>query len=177
MNGLHNKTKLIFTLLVAGFSGLATAQSPNWTPIFKSFENACNVSEKSTYGIFKKNLIVYPETGFENQLGKVILPKAYLNATGKAKRTNKGEYADYTIPVTSGTYYGMPVQSIEIYVGHGNGINGEDIILNVPYNEAKKKLKNIKFKKTPFDPTGGYIQAKISREGKKMTRISCDYST
>ncbi len=177
MNQLTNKTKLIFTLLVTAFSGLTLADGPDWTPVLKSFEKACSTTEKSTFGILWKNLVVPSNDGYESRLGKVVLPQAYLKATGKPKRENKGEYANYVIPVTSGTYYGMPVKAIELYLGHGNGINGEAIILNVPYSEAKKKLKNVKFEKEPFDPTDGYLQAEILREGKKMTRIQCDSST
>ena len=176
MNQLSNKTRLVLALLVTSFSSLAAAQDPDWTPVFKSFEKACSISEKSTFGVLKNNLIVFPESGSQTQLGKVVLPQAYLQATGKVKRTDKGEYAHYQIPVTSGTYHGMPVKYIEFYMGHENGINGENIILNVPYNEVKKKLKNVKFEKIPFDPTGGYLQAEIVRVDKKTTLISCDYS-
>lgn len=106
----------------SGSGVLTGGGQPDWTKLFKSWEKACTNSPE--FEAFEAAFTVYDEKLFRSKLAKINLPAIYKAATGipTAKVGSTGEYTEFTLPVTAGTYYGIPVKAIQIYRGHENGI-------------------------------------------------------
>ena len=107
-------------------------------------------------------------------MGKVILPPAMKTATGVPTSKDKGDNTVLTLPLTGGTYYGIPVRAIELYRGNGNGIGGEMLLLNASVSEVKLALKK---QKVSFKKRRDY-QAELGPDSKDSTRsvVICDHS-
>ena len=155
----------------SGSTASPSVAHPDWTSLFRSWENGCELSRG--YKTFEENFVF-----FGNQIGakvgKVILPSAMKAATGVPTSKDKGDHTVLTLPLTAGTYYGIPVRAIELYRGKENGIGGEMLLLNASVNEVKLALKKqkVSFKKR------GDLQAEISPDSKDSTRswVVCDRS-
>ena len=143
----------------------------DWTSLFKSWENGCELSRD--YKTFEENFVVFGgQVGAK--VGKVVLPHAMKAATGVPTSKDKGDHIVLTLPLTAGTYYGIPVRAIELYRGKENGIGGEMLLLNASVNEVKLALKK---QKVSFKKRGDF-QAKIDSDLKDSTRsvVICDHS-
>ena len=105
-------------------------------------------------------------------MGKVILPPAMKAATGAPTIKDEGQYSSLKLPVTVGTYYGIPVKAIEIYIGYENEMGGDVLVLNAFANDVKLALKK---QKVTFKKKQGYGAKVISDpENTKFSRIFCD---
>ena len=144
---------------------------PDWTSLFKSWENGCESSRE--YKTFKQNFVVFGDQA-SAKMRKVILPPAMKAATGVPTSKDKGDHTVLTLPLTAGTYYGIPVRAIELYRGNENGIGGEMLLLNASVSEVKLALKK---QKVSFKKRGDF-QAKIDSDLKDSTRsvVVCDHS-
>jgi hypothetical protein len=144
---------------------------PDWTSLFKSWENGCESSRE--YKTFEQNFVFFGDQATV-KVGKVILPPAMKAATGVPTSRDKGDHTVLTLPLTAGTYYGIPVRAIELYRGNENGIGGEMLLLNASVNDVKLALKKqkVSFKKRHD------FQAVIGSDPKDSTRswVVCDHS-
>ena len=142
---------------------------PDWTSLFKSWENGCQYSRE--FKAFKENFFVYTPPS-DVKMGKVILPPAMKAATGAPTIKDEGQYSSLKLPVTAGTYYGVPVKAIEIYVGHENEMGGDVLVLNAFANDVKLALRK---QKVSFKKKQGYGAKVISDpENLKLSRLFCD---
>jgi len=144
---------------------------PDWTSLFKSWENGCALSRE--FKTFEENFVFFGDQE-SAKVGKVILPPAMKAATGVPTSRDKGDHTVLTLPLTAGTYYGIPVRAIELYRGNGNGIGGEMLLLNASVSEVKLALKK---QKVSFKKRRDY-QAEIGFDPKDPTRswVGCDHS-
>ena len=144
---------------------------PDWTSLFKSWENGCEPSRE--FKTFEENFIFFGDQE-SAKVGKVILPPAMKTATGVPTSKDKGDNTVLTLPLTGGTYYGIPVRAIELYRGNGNGIGGEMLLLNASVSEVKLALKK---QKVSFKKRRDY-QAELGPDSKDSTRsvVICDHS-
>ena len=153
--------------------GVLSVNGPDWTKLFKPWENAC--SDSLEIKAFEKQFTIYDEKLFHSKLGKVNLPAIYKSATGtpstKMNINKTGDYSEFILPVTAGTYYGIPVKSIQLYVGHENGIGGKQIVLNASVKDVKQTLGK---QKVLFKKRNDY-QVSVSGDTKE-TFITCDHS-
>jgi len=174
-------SKIAGVFLVTGFCSHAYAQSdPDWTPFLKSFENACKFSgDLETF--FNEMILIENDPSDPmnaHKIGKLVIPEKYKSAISPEgiTRTDKGDTAEYSISVTSGTYHGLKVQAITAELGIGQGFDVKKIILNISFNEAKQRLKKVKFMTENDDVFGRDIGAHVGplEENKTLTVISCD---
>ena len=144
---------------------------PDWTSLFKSWENGCGLSGE--FKTFEENFVFFGDQE-SAKVGKVILPPAMKAATGVPTSRDKGDHTVLTLPLTAGTYYGIPVRAIELYRGNGNGIGGEMLLLNASEKDVKLALKK---QKVSFKKRHDY-QAEIGSDPKDPTRswVGCDHS-
>ena len=146
---------------------------PDWTAMFKSWENACTASPDFNK-LVEQLIETDPKTNY--RIGKIVLPEAYKSAVGQPSMKNQGEYTSFSLPITSGTYYGIPLASIEIIRGNENGIASDSLVFKVPKATAEKNIQQhkVKFKAVDND-MGGTIGAALFGD-KTTSGISCDYS-
>lgn len=149
--------------------------APPWNEFFRSWENGCTESADQT-ALLTQLVQQNSKTG-QYKLGAVRLPAAYRAAVGKPGLRNQGEATSFTIPVTAGTYYGVPVASLEIYVGNDNGISGRRIWLNAPEAQVRERLKKlkVKFQKRVDTTTDGEYQVALAAD-RNQTALVCDFS-
>ena len=144
------------------------ASQPDWTRLFKAWENGCANSPE--LDAFEKHFVFFDkQRGL--QVGEVRLPNAFKAATGTPVSRYRVDYSIYILPVTAGSYYGIPVKSIEFYSGNENGIRGKQIVLKASEQEVQKVLgkKNVSFNKVKA------YRAIVSGTARE-TAVTCDYS-
>lgn len=144
------------------------AGPPDWTWLFKAWENGCANSPE--FDAFQKRFVFFDRRrGL--QVGDIQLPDAFKAATGTPVSRYRVDYSSYILPVTAGTYYGIPVKSIEFYTGHENGIGGKQLVLKASEQEVSKMLRQ---KKVVFTKGKAY-RAVVSGTARE-TAVTCDYS-
>jgi hypothetical protein len=142
---------------------------PDWTRLFKAWEHGCVNSPE--FDAFQKKFAFFDrQRGLE--LGEIKLPDAFKVATGTPTSRYRDDYSSYILPVTSGSYYGIPVKSIEFYTGHENGIRGKQLVLNAPEQGVRAVLKN---KKVAFRK-GKTGRAVVVSGTARQTSVTCDAS-
>ena len=141
----------------------------DWTQLFKSWEDGCARSPE--FESFEKQFVFYDDKQLRMKFGKVDLSSHYETATGAPTSSDMGEYTNYTLPVTAGTYYGIPVKAIQFYIGNENGIGGMQLLFNASEKDVKKALKK---KKVSFKKKDD-MQAMVSGD-KKQASLTCDHS-
>lgn len=159
--------------LFASVSVSAQDKPVDWTPVFKNWENGCDDSKMEDQ--LRKSLFVF--SNGKVRLGKVVLPEPYRSAVGQPKLTNHGDYSTITLPVR-GNYYGITIVEAGYYAGHENGINGKYLLLDTPIQNAKKSLRQVKFKR--YEDTEGlgvdFIADISANKNKMRTNVVCDTS-
>lgn len=141
---------------------------PDWTGLFKAWENGCANSPE--FDVFEKHFVFFDkQRGL--QVGEIKLPDAFKAATGKPMSRYRVDYSSYILPVTAGSYYGIPLKSIELYSGNENGIRGKQIVLDAPEKDVKRILRQ---KKVVFRKGKAY-RAVVSGTA-TQTGVTCDYS-
>lgn len=147
-------------------------KQPDWTKLFKSWENGCKNSPEIDALI--RNLVTFSNDG-KVKLEKVDLPTSYKNATGipiiKTPTQIKDNYYTITIPVLNGTYYEIPVKAIERYFGDENGLSGAILHLNASTKDARLALskQKVQFRKKED------LQAQLNGDT-KVSEVTCDWS-
>jgi hypothetical protein len=150
------------------------AAGPDWTPIFKSWENGCDFSP--VFLKFMNELVASDEKKNVYLLGKVVLPEQYKAAFGQPTMKNEGDYTSFNLPVTAGTYYGIPLNSIYMAMGNENGIASYTLGLGAPKDNAQKALKAHKVRfKSKKSEMGDPVSAGLFGD-KKSSGINCDFS-
>jgi hypothetical protein len=145
----------------------APIRQPDWTALFKAWENGCTNSPE--FDVFEKHFVFFDkQRGL--QVGEVRLPGAFKAATGTPVSRYRVDYASYILPVTAGSYYGIPLKSIELYSGNENGIRGKQIVLDAPEKDVKKMLAR---KKVWFRKAKAY-RAVVSGTARE-TAVTCHY--
>lgn len=144
------------------------AGQPDWTRLFKAWEHGCVNSPE--LDVFEKHFVFFDrQRGL--QVGEVRLADVFKAATGTPVSRYRIDHSSYTLPVTAGSYYGIPVKSIEFYSGHENGIGGKQLVLRASEQEVKKMLRK---KKVVFRKLKAY-RAVVSGTARE-TAVTCDYS-
>lgn len=142
---------------------------PDWTRLFKAWENGCVNSAE--FEAFQKRFAFFDrQRGLE--LGEIRLPQAFKAATGAPTSRYRDDYSSYILPVTSGSYYGIPVKSIEFYTGHENGIRGKQLLLDAPEQSVRAVLK----KKKVLFRKGKAGRAVVVSGTARETAVTCDAS-
>lgn len=157
----------------------------DWTPVFQPWENGCEDSE--VLKSLQDNLITYGYVadGMDNQpsddkpkLGKVVLPMPYQDSVLAAKLEEKDDYSDIVLPLKNSEYYGVAIDSIVFYRGHGSGVSGAMLVFSEPVLNVKPKLSKVKYKPSlePLEATGETVQAAIEVYSPKQAALMCDWS-
>lgn len=161
----------------ASSSPIPAKDGVDWTPVFKDWERACE--DGQVFAAFQDQLARYDGKRMRFVFQRVTLPAPYRQATAKtAQVKNHGDYSTLYLPVTRGSYYGIPVQGIELYRGHENGILGNNLILAAPLAQVQKALAPVRYQRVTNDVMGGESGVVLSaRSGfPQQTVVGCDFS-
>jgi hypothetical protein len=142
---------------------------PDWTRLFKTWENGCENSPE--FDAFETQFAALDKVD-QLKWEKVNLPPLYKSALGTPASRNRGDYANYTFPVTAGSYYGLPVKAIQLYRGHTSGIAGKQLLLHASEQDVRQTLKK---QKVSFKKQNGR-QAEVVGGDTRETWLTCDHS-
>lgn len=147
-------------------SAASPVGGPDWTKLFKSWENGCKDSPE----LQAFNQHIFKDAKANSKSGTVNLPALYKSATGTPKfEEDESGFEAATLAVTAGTYYGFPVKAIRSFTGD---TDGTELILNASVKDVKLALnkKNVAFKRGK-----GGVQVKVSGDTKE-TSVGCYYA-
>nr|WP_298104534.1 hypothetical protein [uncultured Shinella sp.] len=164
------------TSLVAAFLGLALpAAAQPLDPLLQGFDDACNYTDalgdmlQSSYAFARKE-------------GSVAIPGGYEAAFGKPTVTPHDEYLHITLPVVDGTWRGVPVKEIEVYITElESGFSSHTVVFEtsaLKQAEAAFKARGAAAQKklAKQDDSGfGWQTGFAVRDG--VPRYECDLST
>ena len=199
MTIIKNKKRHLLSCLTLCSAPLVSAQTqPDWSPIFKSFENGCQF-DKRLENLLEPFSDVSDNWNDKdskyqnlrlNHPNRVQLPKAYRDLAHPPMTLHRAEFSedgeqfilDQTRLKLSGTYYGLPVvhisQTLQLETA---GYSYTRLLLDVPLELARKVLKG------KYRPVRKYslileeyetLQAKlkpINVNGKPQTILECAF--
>lgn len=199
MTIIKNKTRYLFSYLILCSGPLVSAQTqPDWSTIFKSFENGCQFDKRLENLLDSFSDVNYDwndkDSKYQNLRlnypDRVKLPKAYRGLVHPPMTLHRAEFSengesfilDQTRLKLSGTYYGLPVVHIsQTFQLETAGYRYTRLLLNVPLEQARKVLKG------KYRPIRKYslileeyetLQAKlkpINVNGKPLTILECAF--
>ncbi|WP_199508574.1 MULTISPECIES: hypothetical protein [unclassified Psychrobacter] len=180
---------LLATLVAVPAS--AANQQYDWTPFFKSWENACELEPQE---VMFTSMLPDSET---LALGSIVVPKKYALAVDSALTTtfydmdgnlsSKGDanYFDTRFDVV-GSYYGIPMASIGFVGGVGNGIYMPYFVLNANITDVRKTLRQknivINYESSEFHDSDMYgnsdigMEIQVNDKDPTRTDIICNFS-
>lgn len=199
MTIIKNKIRHLLSCLTLCSAPLVSAQTqPDWSPIFKSFENGCQF-DKRLENLLEPFSDVSDNWNDKdskyqnlrlNHPNRVQLPKAYRDLAHPPMTLHRAEFSeageqfilDQTRLKLSGTYYGLPVVHIsQTFQLETAGYSYTRLLLDVPLEQARKVLKG------KYRPARKYslileeyetLQAKlkpINVNGKPQTILECAF--
>lgn len=199
MTIIKNKIRHLLSCLTLCSAPLVSAQTqPDWSPIFKSFENGCQFDKRlenllepfSDVSDNWNNKDSKYQNLRLNHPNRVQLPKAYRDLAHPPMTLHRAEFSedgeqfilDQTRLKLSGTYYGLPVVHIsQTFQLETAGYSYTRLLLDVPLELARKVLKG------KYRPVRKYslileeyetLQAKlkpINVNGKPQTILECAF--
>ena len=199
MTIIKNKTRYLFSYLILCSAPLVLAQTqPDWSTIFKSFENGCQFDKRleNLLEPFSDVSDNWNDKGSKyqnlrlNHPNRVQLPKAYRDLAHPPMTLHRAEFSedgeqfilDQTRLKLSGTYHGLPVVHIsQTFQLETAGYSYTRLLLDVPLEQARKVLKG------KYRPVRKYslileeyetLQAKlkpINVNGKPQTILECAF--
>ena len=199
MTIIKNKIRHLLSCLILCSAPLVSAQTqPDWSPIFKSFENGCQF-DKRLENLLEPFSDVSDNWNDKdskyqnlrlNHPNRVQLPKAYRDLVHPPMTLHRAEFSedgeqfilDQTRLKLSGTYYRLPVVHIsQTFQIETAGYSYTRLLLDVPLEQARKVLKG------KYRPVRKYslileeyetLQAKlkpINVNGKPQTILECAF--
>lgn len=188
------------------FNQASLASTVDWTPFFKPWENACDLSKQDimlkrmtpNYDSFYKSN-TYKDNKLPFKPGTIALPNAYklfvdsdlktgfydINGISSGSTfTKKSSYFDAHFNVV-GTYYGMPIKKIGFAGGIANGIYSPYFVIDKPVDEVRRKLRantKITFEdcevcdENEDDEAAVGLELYPSQQKANMTDVICDLS-
>ena len=199
MTIIKNKIRHLLSCLTLCSAPMVSAQTqPDWSPIFKSFENGCQF-DRRLENLLESFSDVSDDWGGKdskyqnlrlNHPNRVQLPKAYRDLAHPPMALHRAEFSedgeqfilDQTRLKLSGTYYGLPVVHIsQTFQLETAGYSYTRLLLDVPLEQARKVLKG------KYRPVRKYslileeyetLQAKlkpINVNGKPQTILECAF--
>ena len=199
MTIIKNKIRHLLSCLILCSAPLVSAQTqPDWSTIFKSFENGCQF-DKHLENLLEPFSDVSDNWNDKdskyqnlrlNHPNRVQLPKAYRDLAHPPMTLHRAEFSedgeqfilDQTRLKLSGTYYDLPVVHIsQTFQLETAGYSYTRLLLDVPLEQAYKVLKG------KYRPVRKYslileeyetLQAKlkpINVNGKPQTILECAF--
>ncbi len=153
----------------------------DWTPVFKDWEKGCQNS--SILSELQEHLIQYednPEKMVDSKplLGKLVLPEPFALDVGEVEVIHKDDLSFFNVPVKHGQYYGLDIDKIQFYRGHGNGVNGSVLVFSQPWDSIKHILEKIQYQPAAelTEATGDYSQVYLDKQYHGQVSLQCDFS-
>ncbi|WP_063067759.1 hypothetical protein [Neisseria flavescens] len=199
MTIIKNKIRHLLSCLTLCSAPLVSAQTqPDWSPIFKSFENGCQF-DRRLENLLESFSDVSDDWGGKdskyqnlrlNHPNRVKLPNTYRSLAHPPMTLHRAEFSkdgeqfilDQTRLKLSGTYYGLPVVHIsQTFQLETAGYSYTRLLFDVPLEQARKVLKG------KYRPVRKYslileeyetLQAKlkpINVNGKPQTILECAF--
>ena len=196
---IKNKTRYLLSCLMLCSAPLVSAQTqPDWSTIFKSFENGCQFDKRLVNLLESFSDVSHDWSDKDskyqnlrlNYPNRVNLPKTYRSLAHPPMTLHRAEFSedgepfilDQTRLKLSGTYYGLPVVHIsQTFQLETAGYSYTRLLLDVPLEQARKVLKG------KYRPVRKYslileeyetLQAKlkpINVNGKPQTILECAF--
>lgn len=170
---------------------LAADNSTDWTPFFKSWENACEFEPQE---VLFTSMIPDADT---LSSGSIVVPKEYALAVdselttifyddaGELSSKNNANYFDASFDIV-GKYYDIPIVKIGFIGGVGNGIYSPYFVLDKNIVDVRKSLRkkniDITYESSDFHDSDMYgnsdigIEIYANNENPNRTNIICDFS-
>jgi hypothetical protein len=99
-----------FTVLaLIGLTLPAAAAPRSLDALFKGFDNACDYSEAL-------DTLLQSSYAFARKEGSLSVPAGYEGVFGPPRVKPDRDYLEITLPVVDGTWRGVPVKEIEVYI-------------------------------------------------------------
>ena len=120
----------------------------DWTPMFQLVEQGCGMTvahEKLQHNVL--NVKTSRNGKFSPQFDPRKLTPAQRVATGKLVFRQTEELVTMDLPITRGSYHGVPLNAYHAYRGTevDAGISSFGLVLDVPLTEAKRRLAHVRF--------------------------------
>ncbi|WP_413519926.1 hypothetical protein [Psychrobacter glacincola] len=153
----------IIIMLFLSTPSLAANSGADWTPYFKSWENACDLSGQE---VLLVNLIPDYEDIYnlddrasgkvDFTPGKIVLPIKYNLSIASKLNTTFSSFEEGSLPTKSlmadsgyfdanfnvvGKYYGMPITKIGFVGGIANGVYSPYFTLDMDADKVRKNLR------------------------------------
>lgn len=180
----------LFVLCVASPASAAN-KSYDWTPFFKSWENACEFEPQE---VLFTSMIPDADT---LSSGSIAVPKEYAFAVdselktifyddgGEISSKSNANYFDASFDIV-GKYYDIPIVKIGFIGGVGNGIYSPYFVLDKNIVDVRKILRkkniDITYESSDFHDSDMYgnsdigIEVYANSENPDRTNIICDFS-
>lgn len=195
--------RLVAFLILSSISVPSFSNTTNdWTPFFKSWENACDFTNQleKLYSDMVPKVIwpkEIPDIGSNQKipiiLGKISLPKNYKSlVNGKLittfGSTSKNEKSYLTLVESGyahsrfdvkGSYRDMPISRIGSYDGIENGIKSYYFIIDLPIVQVAKKMKpyiSYSYSSDYVDSYDGELGMHLVKLNNQKTIVECDFS-
>ena len=164
--------------LMAALVGLALPTAPAARPLdglLDGFDNACRFSDMLT-------ALLQSSYAFARKEGAVSIPAGYEGAFGPPSVQPEDEYLRITLPVIDGTWRGVPVRELEIYI--------TPLASGFSYQAVVFPAEALKAAEAAFKARGAAAQKKLSAQDEAgfgwdtgfavidgVPRYQCDLST
>ena len=165
--------KAILTAALIGLALPVAAQPLD--PLLEGFDDACNYTDAL-------GELLQSSYAFARKEGAVAIPKGYEAAFGAPTVVPLDEYLHITLPVVDGTWRGVPVKEIEVYItALESGFSSHTVVFQTTAlkdAEAAFKARGAAAQKklTGQDESGfGWQTGFAVRNG--APRFECDLST
>ena len=163
----------VFALI--GLTLPAAAAPRSLDALFKGFDDACDYSEPL-------GTLLQSSYAFARKEGSLSVPSGYEGVFGPPRVKPDKEYLQITLPVVDGTWRGVPVKEIEVYITElESGFTYHAVVFQpdaLKAAEAAFKARGIAAKKklTKMDDSGfGWDTGFAVIDG--GPRYQCDLST
>lgn len=152
----------------------------DWTPVFASWANGCQNSK--IFETLEDKLVRFndnpqSDNDAKPKLGKVVLPVAYQQATGKVKIVDKGDHSIFVIPLHNSQFKGLDLASIQVYRGHENGIFGTALVFGDSLKAKDMNVIKLLPSKEIWEITGEPQKAFWETDYDGKVALICDWST
>ena len=155
----------------------------DWTPMFQLMEKGCAMTpahEKLDGSVRKTRDL--GNNKYRSLFDPRQLTQQQRSATGKLSFRMRGDHMTMDLPITKGSYHGLPLSGYHRYAGTENGIGGYGLVLGVPLSEAKRRLKHVRFlsEEEAFGQAGGCTDGRATLEtwdaDRNKSLLLCDAS-
>ena len=183
VNVMKFKKVILCSTFLVGINSMEVQANDfvDWTPIFKSLENACSYSKPLEN--IQKSLMKFDARKDSFEISPNAKIGSYKGIDAKYQRVMRPAFSDlkwerknYRIPLVKSKLYGLEISELSFYECDGGcGIKGMDITFKPMSFSNYKKLKNRNYFTEPYGADEIGVQISDFEQGEKIY-FTCDAS-